>query len=113
MVGKPCEFDRADDTCSVHGGGRGPCLVRMGEAMHEQREREQREHADHCVYVAGTLYWKAEALLQALGQGRERDRLLIAAAVPIPVPIEVARERMAEAQAAWAVWAKTEKERAT
>jgi hypothetical protein len=28
-----CVFTRADGTCATHGGGAGPCLVRIGEVL--------------------------------------------------------------------------------
>lgn len=94
----PCTFRHLDGPCSVHGGVAGPCLVRMGEVLHEQREQARREHA--CAYVDATLWWKAEALLAAVGKVTPMEKLLIAAVIPIPIPHDVAVAHMEEAKAA-------------
>lgn len=56
--------------------------------------------AHECVYQDAVLFWKAEALLCALGKGTPIDRMVIAAVVPIPIPRDVALARMEEAKAA-------------
>jgi hypothetical protein len=99
-----CVFSRVDGTCATHGGGAGPCLVRMGEAMQAQRARDRQGHADDCAYVHATLWWKAEALLATVGKATPMDRLLLAAVIPIPIPRDVAEAHMEEAKAAILAW---------
>lgn len=98
-----CTFSD-DGMCEVHGGGAGPCLVRMGEVLHEQCEQARREHGDVCAYVAATMWWKAEALLAAVGKVTPMEKLLIAAVIPIPIPRDVAEAHMEEAKAAILAW---------
>jgi hypothetical protein len=50
-------------------------------------------------------WWKAEALLIALGHGTGTvDSLLIAAVVPVPIPRDVVLEHMEEAKRAIVTW---------
>ena len=114
MSGASCVFwqpdgrlARPDGTCNIHGGGPGPCLVRMGEALQAQRERDRQGHADECAYVHATLWWKAEALLATVGKATPMDRLLIAAVIPIPIPRDVAEAHMEEAKVAILEWEQT------
>ena len=54
---------------------------------------------DHeCVYKDNLLWWKAEALLGAMGKGTQLLQLIIAAVVPIPVPREIAEDYMEKAK---------------
>jgi len=53
-----------------------------------------------CVYQDAVLWWKAEALLCAMGKGTPIDRLVICAVIPVPIPPEVARAHMEQAQTA-------------